>query len=229
MLRSKIGRICSALLLLSQAIAAESPSGLVVHWKFDEGQGDLLEDRSGNGHTGDINGSVVWANGSFGTALHFGGKDGYVTTPAITGIDGSNELTVEAWVLWEGGSRYPNILTGGQWCPGGFLIFVADKTCSFRMGRPGEGPWQEASAPLVSNFETGKWYHLAATFKRPEITTYVNGRKVGSAHWDYPVASQGHLEIGRWGGQSCHQGLIDEIKLFHRALSAEEIEKSYAA
>ena len=81
----------------------------------------------------------------------------------------------------------------------------------------------------MSRFETGKWYHLAATFKRPVLTTYVNGRKVGSARWDYPVGYQGDLEIGRWGGQSCHKGLIDEVKIFNRALSAEEVQASYAA
>ena len=34
-------------------------------------------------------------------------------------------MTVEAWVLWEAGGRYPNIITGGGWSPGGFMIFVA--------------------------------------------------------------------------------------------------------
>lgn len=92
------------------------------------------------------------------------------------------------------------------------------------MGRPGartgepDHKWQETSAPLVSRFETGKWYHLVATFKRPELTTYVNGQKVGSARWDYPVGYKGALEIGRWGGPSCHKGLIDEVKVFNRAL-----------
>ena len=110
------------------------------------------------GNTGELLGAE-WAQGEFGTALHFTGKDSCAIVPQLSGLDGSNELTVEAWVLWEAGGRYPNILTGGQWCPGGFMIFVADRSCSFRMGRPGPRPgepalpWQETSAPLVSNFE----------------------------------------------------------------------------
>ena len=113
---------------------------------------------------------------------------------------------------------------------------MADKTCSFRMGRPGPRsgeaahPWQETSASFINGFQTGKWYHLAATFKRPTITTYVNGQKAGTAKWDYPVGYQGDLQIGQWnGGQSCHKGLIDEVKVFNRALSAEEVQASYAA
>jgi len=224
-----------AVSLLAQLSQAAPVPGLLGHWTFDAGQGDVAEDLSGNGNSAELVGAD-WAKGKFGTALHFTGKESFATVPQLAGLDGSNELTVEAWVLWEAGGRYPNILTGGQWSPGGFLIFVHDEGCSFRMGRPGTRPgelahpWTEASAAFLSKFETGKWYHLTATFKRPQLTTYLNGRKVGSAKWDYPVGYRGDLRIGTWnGGLSCHKGLIDEVKVFARALSAEEVQASYAA
>ena len=138
--------------------------------------------------------------------------------------------------MWEAVGRYPNILTGGRWSPGGFLLFVQDATCSFRMGRPGHaasdpgGGWQEISAPLLGKIELGRWYYIAATFKRPNITSYVDGVKVGSATWDYPVGYAGDLLIGRWGGTAeCHRGLIDEVKVRNTALSPDEILASYAA
>lgn len=238
MRRYRVGIFCLAALLLVQwsglTQAAPVP-GLLGHWRFDAGQGDVAEDLSGNNNSAELVGAQ-WAKGKFGAALHCTGKESYATVPQVAGLDGSQELTVEAWVLWQSGGRYPNILTAGQWSPGGFMIFVHDNGCSFRMGRPGARPgepappWQETSAAFVSNFETGKWYHLVATFKRPLITTYVDGRKVGSARWDYPVAYHGDLRIGAWnGGPSCHKGLIDEVKLFNRALSADEVQASYAA
>lgn len=235
MLRFCAGLIGLAAVLSLQFSEAAPPPGLLAHWKCDEAAGDAADDASGNGHSLDLLGAD-WAKGKFGTALHFTGKDSYAAAPQLAGLDGSNELTVEAWVLWEAGGRYPNVLTGGQWSPGGFLLFVADKNCSFRMGRPGAQagepapPWQETSAPLVAAFETGTWYHLAATFQRPQITTYVNGRKVGSAQWDHPVGYRGDLRIGTWnGGPSCHKGLIDEVKVYSRSLSADEVQASYAA
>ncbi len=235
MLRFHVGSWCLAVSLLAQLSHAAPVPGLLGYWKCDTGQGDVAEDLSGNGNSAELVGAD-WAKGKFGTALHFTGKESFATVPQLAGVDGCNELTVEAWVLWEAGGRYPNILTGGQWSPGGFLIFVHDKACSFRMGRPGARPgeaavpWTEASATFVNSFQTGKWYHLAATFKRPQITTYLNGRKVGSAKWDYPVGYQGDLRIGTWnGGPSCHKGLIDEVKVFARALSAEEVQASYVA
>jgi hypothetical protein len=233
--RLPVGLLCIAIWLAAQLSTAAPPAGLLGHWKFDACQGDLADDSSAAGNTADLFGAE-WARGDFGAALHFTGTDSHVTVPQIAGLDGSNQLTVEAWVLWEAGGRYPNILTAGRWSPGGFMIFVADRSCSFRMGlpgpRPGEParPWNETSAPFLHRFETGKWYHLAATFQRPTLTTYVNGEKVGTAKWDYPVAYQGDIEIGAWGGgRSCHKGLIDEVKLFNRALGADEVRASYAA
>ena len=234
MIRSLFGSFCLSVAMAVQLAAAPPQAGLLGDWKFDEAQGDLAGDRSGHGNSAILVGAE-WAKGPLGAALHLPGKNGYVTVPELAGLDGRDELTVEAWALWESAGRYPNILTGGQWSPGGFMFFVSDRSCSFRMGRPGPRPgqpagaWQEISAPLVGRIEFGKWYHLAATFKRPLITTYVNGKKAGSARWDYPVGYRGDLELGRWGGQTCHRGLIGEVQIFNRALAADEIHAGYAA
>ncbi len=229
---------CAPLWLVALALgagAASAADGLLGHWKFDDASGSLAEDASGEANDADLWGAQ-WVKGAFGTALRFTGSDSYVSVPEIEGLDGSEELTVEAWVMWEAGGRYPNILTGGRWSPGGFLLFVRDETCSFRMGRPGHaasdpgGGWREISAPLLGSIELGRWYHIAATFKQPDITSYVDGAKVGSAKWDYPVGYEGDLLIGRWGGTAeCHEGLIDEVRIHNRALSADEILASYAA
>jgi len=208
-----------------------STKGLLGYWKFDEGRGDIAGDGSGNGNDADI-WDAEWVKGKFGTALYFNGQDSYVWVPGIEGLDGSDELTVEAWVYWEGTGRYPNIISGGRWNPGGFLIFVSDNSCSFRMGRPGptawnRADWRETAALLVGRFSLGRWYHLAAIFKRPEITTYVDGKRVSGAKWDFPVGFAGDLLIGRWGGKICHKGLIDEVMIFNRALSPEEVLAHY--
>ena len=214
---------------------AGAPLGLLGHWAFDDGQGDLGADASGNDNDADLHG-VEWVRGAFGTALRFKGTDSYVSIPVPDGLDGANELTVEAWVLWQDGGRYPNIITGGQWSPGGFLFFVADKGCAFRMGRPDARAgapgkeWQEVSAPFLGAFEVGKWYHLAATFKRPDIVTYVNGTAAGTGKWDYPVGCRGDLRVGCWHAtEPCHNGLIDDVKVYNRALAAEEILAGFAA
>lgn len=217
---------------VESADAAGADSSLLGDWHFDETRGDVASDASGHGNDGEILGAS-WVKGKFGTALHFGGRDAYVTVPEIASLDGSSELTIEAWVYWEAGGKYPNIVTGGTWSPGGFLLFVADDACSFRLGKPGEGPnrqvvqWTETGASLVQ-FTPGRWYHLAATFKRPQVQTYLDGKPVATAVWDFPLGYAGDLQFGTWGNpQSCHRGLIDEVRLYKRALTAEEVLAEY--
>ncbi len=219
-----------SVILPCRAMAAED--GLLGHWKFDQRQGDVVVDSSGNENDGEL-WDAEWVDGKFGTALMFDGQGAHVSIPEIAGLDGSDEMTVEAWAYWEGSGRYPNIISGGTWSPGGFLIFVADSQCSFRMGRPrasattNKVDWREISAPFLTPFAEGQWYHLAATFKRPSIKTYVNGKQVGSANWDYPVGHKGDLIIGKWAGAVSHKGLIDEVKIFNRALGADEVAASF--
>ena len=219
--------LCFAPLVMSSS-RTRADDALLGHWTFDERQGDVALDHSGHQNDGDIWGAE-WVEGSFGTALKFDGRGARVSVPEIAGLDGSEELTVAAWVYWEGTGKYPNIVTGGVWSPGGFLLFVSDQQCSFRMGRPGfsaaqqRDQWRETSAPLLSAFQSKTWYHIVATFQRPLITTYVNGRQVGSADWDFPVGYQGNLLIGTWSGDNGHRGLIDDVRIYSRALTPEQV------
>ncbi|MBN2452177.1 MAG: hypothetical protein JXR77_17455 [Lentisphaeria bacterium] len=233
--------LCTGVAILVTAVgligadpAAED--GLVGHWAFDERGAAYAADGSPNGLDGDFHGAVQWAVGPFGTALHLDGGGSHVAVPGAEALlDGAEALTVQAWVLWEGVGRYPNIVTGGTWSPGGFLVFVADSTCSFRLGRPGHQAgrpgdrWQEVGVPLLSSLQTGRWVHLAAVFQRPDIATYVDGQPVGKATWDYPLGFAGDLLIGTWTGKQSHRGLIDDLRIYSRARTAAEIAADVAA
>ncbi|MDZ7617392.1 MAG: LamG-like jellyroll fold domain-containing protein [Patescibacteria group bacterium] len=219
----------AGLMLLCAAARAEGPdSGLLGWWPFDEGTDSYSANAVNPAAEAELS-NVSWVKGPFGTALKFSGTDSYVMLPHIPKLDGADQMTVAVWAYWEGTGQYPNIVTGGTWSPGGFLLFVSNKAVSFRMGRPGARhgepaeAWSETSAPLLSELPVKQWVHLAAVFKRPEITTYVNGKKVGSAKWDYPVGHEGDIQVGRWGGSVSHNGLIDDVRLYGRALAAEEV------
>jgi hypothetical protein len=214
--------------------AGTADKGLLGHWAFDEGQGSVAHDSSGRGHHGEIH-EGQWVKGPFGVALRFNGESSFVSIPAVPELDGSDQMTLEAWAFWEGMGQYPNIVTGGTWNPGGFLLFVSDDHCSFRMGKPGREPWelrktwQESGAIVVRPVSLGRWYRLSATFNRPTITTYLNGAPAGSASWNYPVGCSGPILIGKWelGRTLFHCGLIDEVKIYNRALTPTEIRTSY--
>jgi len=201
---------------------------LLGWWRFDEGTGVYSANAADPVGEAELH-NVSWVKGEFGNALRFAGTDSYVTLPSIPKLDGSDEMSVATWVYWEGTGQYPNVLTGGSWSPGGFLVFVNQQSCSFRLGRPGHRhgvageKWMETSAPLLAKLPMKRWVHLAAVFNRPDITTYVNGKKVGSAKWDYPVGHQGDMQLGRWSGSVSHAGLIDDVRIYGRALNADEV------
>ncbi|MDX9978870.1 MAG: LamG-like jellyroll fold domain-containing protein [Lentisphaeria bacterium] len=223
--------------LLSAALfaAPDRPTrGLLGHWDFSQVMAGISPDASPEARDAELHGPTQ-VDGPFGRALALAGGGTSAVLPEISSLDGSDELTISCWVLWQDTGQYPNILTGGAWSPGGFMIFVSNDTCSFRMGRPGHkagragDEWRETSAPLVNRIERGRWYHLAATFQRPRIVTYVDGEPVGGANWDYPVGHEGDMRLGAWAGKESHRGLIDELKIHGQALGAAEIRAEFEA
>src|SRR3989338_9400755 len=73
-------------------------TGLVSHWKFDEGFGMIANDSSGNGNTGVLINGPSWVTGKVGTgALQFdGANDRIITSSDFIGI---SALTICMWVL----------------------------------------------------------------------------------------------------------------------------------
>ena len=215
--------------------APERPTrGLLGHWDFTEVMGGLSPDGSDTGDDAELQGASQ-VQGPFGKALAFAGNGAAVVIPGLPDLNGSEEMTVSCWALWQETGQYPNIVTGGTWSPGGFLVFVNNDSCSFRMGRPGHSAvragdqWREISAGLVPKIVKGRWYHLTATFKRPNIVTYVDGKRVGAARWDHPVGHEGDIRLGTWGGKNTHRGLVDELKLHNQALTAAEVLAEFTA
>jgi hypothetical protein len=85
--------------------APASQEDLVLYWPFNEGQGTVARDRSGNGNDGVIEGGALWVPGALGTALQFNGSDALVRGPHIP--FNSRSFTHALWVN-------PSLLAGDQ-------------------------------------------------------------------------------------------------------------------
>jgi hypothetical protein len=215
--------IAAFCLTFSLALHAAQPAdpALLLWLPLDDGSGTTAIDRSANALEADLS-NVQWATGTFGTAARFGGTNAFIEIPPVPGLTGATQFTFSVWATWEGpAARYPNLLTTRTWSPGGLMFFVSDNTCSFRMGRPGK-TWSEMGAGLLTALPQRQWTHLCVTFSLPAITTYVNGRPVGHAVWPYPVEAD-DLRLGGWNGPVCHNGLIDDLRIYSRALPDAEV------
>jgi hypothetical protein len=204
---------------LSGAASAQN-AGLVAAFNFNEGSGTRLNDLSGNNNNGTLNAGVTWSTaGKFGGAAQFNGTSGIITIPDAPSLRLSTGMTLEAWV-------YPTTSNGG-WrdviYKGNDNYFL--EALSTQKGAPAAGGTfgiTYGTAGLARN----TWTHLAATYDKTTLRMFVNGVQVSSIASTATLASSSNpLQIG---GDSLFgqyfQGLIDEVRVYNRALSQAEIQ-----
>jgi hypothetical protein len=206
------------------------PPGLVAAYAFDEGAGTTAADASGRGHTGVVSGAAWTAAGRYGGALDFDGQNDWVTVADAAELDLTAGMTLEAWVYptaapinWrqvvakEGASQMVYFLHAGS--GGGNL--------------PATGVWTGGvertlvgGTPLVPD----AWVHVAATYDGARQRLYVNGTEVANrAQTGSILTSTGPLRVGGngvWG--EFFAGRIDEVRVYDRALTPQEIQADLA-
>ncbi|GEM_PF-1791129 len=197
--------------------------GLVAYWRFDEGKGNTTYDTHHIVYETNPEGSVS------GNALSFDGVNDYIEIPHSPELDITDEITVAAWV-WQGeGGAFAGstrtISSAGvnakwDWKTGrdGKFIFVIEHT-------DGTQTYDEVSIPLKT------WVHLVGTFKNGQFRMYKNGELI----IDKTPTSTGiksyadcRIRIGVETAGDAFNGTIDEVRIYNRALSREEIINLYA-
>lgn len=228
-----------------------APAGLVGRWKFDEGSGTVAQDSSGMGNNGNISGAS-WVNGISGKALSFDGVDdrASLTSPLQSP---TTELTVSAWVyirsINRGTPEYDRgtafVSDWNTWNPGnqkGFILRIfhsnlSDRTCwTFNIADGTNYYSVDYESLPASEFVSrycNKWIHYVGVFKGGEyIDLYLNGTRVIRNTWSVPsqmVPETTTPTFVAWSGinSAYTNATIDEIRIYNRALSADEIQAIY--
>ena len=202
---------------------APPPSGLVAALGFNEGSGVAVGDASPEGNGGTVSGASWSAAGRFGGALSFDGVNDWVTVPDDPSLDLSGALTVEAWVRPTALSGYRTVALKEN-PPGAhaYALYASDG-----VGPAGEvwtNTWRLARGPALG---TGAWKHVAVTYSQNTVRLFVDGVLANSTAVTGTIANtSGPLRIGGnaiWSGEF-FAGLIDELRVYNRALSATEIQ-----
>lgn len=201
--------------------------GLVGYWKFDEGSGTTAYDSSGYNNHGTLYNGPTWATGKVGGALSFDGVNDYVGTLHYMDL-ANKDFTMIAWVKInverQGGdhSIFLRHYYGGQTC--GALHFV------IRNSKPYYGLYG-CDFMGSTYIEVGQWYHFAFVNNNSNSITdkiFINGSLDSHSIRSPYVGAPTQVTIGG-GVHSTINGLIDEVRIYNRALSDAEIQAIYNA
>ena len=205
---------------------------LVSLWKFDEGSGSTAYDSAGD-NDGTIYGAT-WTTGQIDGALDFDGVDDYVNCGNDANLNPLNTISISAWI-------YPNALTTAHhqtivmregvayqnyifWIPtrGG-----TGDNLEFIVGNGSSNSFHLASGVISA----GKWQHVAVTMDGGRVLLYVDAvEKLNESESNSFWQGSAPLVIGdriRTGSSDPFNGVIDDVRIYDRALTAGEIWQLY--
>lgn len=191
-------------------------------WLFDEGDGNIVKDLSGNGHHGEIIGEVAWADGKFETALEFDG--GHVSVPHED-IMNLRQWTMTAWIkVPKVVDPYQIILGKERWPNRNYTMWIRPGVMTFGFTLPNGAQDLQVGSKEVTD---GKWHFVAGVYDEKNLTPYVDGVQFnprGAA--GKPATSNAPLIIGAQGPDGKNgplRGIIDEVAVYNTALDEGEI------
>jgi hypothetical protein len=211
----RFSRATVLLLILSQAGGAWAD--LVGHWKLDEGSGTVAKDATKSGNNGALEGTPVWVEGMFGGALQFSGDD-RVNCGDAANLGLTQGLSITLWVN-------PADLAGDHGLAGRSAAGVGYAFKSFdnhlRFTTPGVRDHDGVNSILQAN----TWQHVAVTFAPGQATGcvfYINGVAKDTVAASALTAGAGPFEIGHNHWDQWCVGMIDDVRVYSHALTAQE-------
>jgi len=198
-------------------------AGLVAAYGFNEGSGVQTADSSGQGNVATISGATWTTAGKYGSALSFNGTNAWVTIADAPALQLTTGMTLEAWVNPTASTGWRSVIMKEQ--PGGLAYAMYAENNSTRPA----GYIHTSSDQAVNGsgaLTLNTWSHVAITYDGATLRIFVNGTQTGSTALPGSIATGTNpLRIGGdsvWG--EYFKGLIDEVRIYNRALTSGEIQ-----
>ncbi|MFD0468328.1 LamG-like jellyroll fold domain-containing protein [Nonomuraea thailandensis] len=202
--------------------AVQTPPGLVAAYGMNENAGSTLTDSAG-ANTGTLTNTTWTATGKYGPALSFNGTSSWVTVNDAPNLRLTTGMTLEAWV---------NPTTVNSWRTVIMKQYTGDLAYVLSAGSDSNRPHTvihttgEVGTGGTASLPLNTWTHLAATYDGTTLRLYVNGALTSERAAGGPIRTDnGVLRIGGnslWGEH--FNGLIDEVRIYNRALNAVQIQ-----
>jgi hypothetical protein len=217
------------------------PGGLVSWWRGEGNANDFTGTNNGTLQGG----ATATATGMVGSAFSFDGTNSFVQIADSSSLKPTN-LTIEAWVNFSG---LDSALSGTAPAGDQYMVFKQSSQMfnfegysleKFRLAGGDVFQFTVASSsgvevflPSVTTVSTGVWYHVAAVRGSNFTQIYVNGQFENQTNVSFPQ-DYGTLPLffgtsgqGFWDGKL--KGRLDEVSIYNRALTSNEIAGIYLA
>jgi hypothetical protein len=178
-----------------------------------------VNDSSANGYHASAAGTPVYTAGQIGQAIDLDGTDDAVTLPS--GVADSSDITVAAWVHWDGGGQWERIFDfGNNTTQNMFLTPLSgSNTLRFAITTSGGGGEQRIE---TSQLATGTWVHVAVTLNGNTGKLYVNGSPAATNNAMTNDPSDFNPAINYIGksqyADPLFDGRIDDFRIYNFAL-----------
>lgn len=216
----------------------------VAYWKFDDGTGTTAQDSTTNNNDGTISGAT-WQTEDMcvsGKCLKFDGTDDYTSVADSDKIDftASQDFSISSWIKvpssqtttanidndiiekWSGSGGYP------------FTIRFYNSTAGGSANKIAAARYDGTNNPTVtstSTFNDNKWHHVSFVKSGSTLYLYVDGKQEATTTdtTSGTTTNSSELFLGRRGGGTAQswQGMLDDLKIYNYARSAEQIKADY--
>ena len=222
-----------ALVLVLSMVLTNTQAELLGRWGFDEGSGNVAYDTSGNGRDGTIEGDPQWVVGKIGGALKFDGDDDQITLNDLLTV-GSSSNTVAAWV------KVPLAGTEGLGATErvGIVLGSYPDSPNSNWELHAEGQirlwWNggEIDHRGTTDLRDNIWHHVAWVRDKATSTNYqyIDGQletSIATLGTDITFNTTHKIGGDNRGNPPNWHGLLDDVRVYNRALSAEEVDAHY--
>ncbi len=190
-------------------------SGRLLDLRLDEGEGNKVYDCSFYNNHGSTTGGINWTDSRYGKSLNITNSS-HVEISDDDSLKPERGISVSVWFK-EGGSGDIVKKSDGS---SGYSLSVSGENMTFEWSVYDEG--QKESVTADTDFDEGQWVFLTGTWDGNEIELYIDSRREnsslgGMAHADDPIC----VGCGEFAG------ILDNIRIYDRQLTTNEVENLY--
>ena len=228
MIRLTISLIIAVCMFAQLSNAEIDPESIVGAWLFDETNGKVAKDSSGNGNDGKLVGGAEWVKGKFGNAIELNGKDAWVTVPEIGPLE---DFTLIKWFNATGRVGAWRCFFNRDGWAAGYVHYQFRPDNKMEMAIHSNNPvrhpgWTDSDFTADKSI-LNKWFHLAVAYSSNDesVRVYFDGELDAEGKWGPLPGEFGPGRIGSWsGGGREWEGMFDEMILFDVALEEADIQ-----